>query len=176
MWTCCSGPRLFCRLGESRFGLISFRHSEFIIHLSAFTLHNSLRPCEYSLPTAITEVQTMANPKHLKILKQGVDAWNKWRVENPGITPVLEGADLREADLPARGPSPSVSKAGEPVRREPSRGAGRARRSSREPTSTGQSSRGRTSGGRTSMRRTWTGRPLRHRRDKRPARGHDVRK
>ena len=42
----------------------------------------------------------MANPKHREILKQGVDAWNKWRVENPGITPVLEGADLREADLP----------------------------------------------------------------------------
>ena len=47
----------------------------------------------------------MANPEHLKILKQGVDAWNKWRAENPGIIPDLEGADLqrggpRRADLP----------------------------------------------------------------------------
>ena len=46
----------------------------------------------------------MANPEHLKILKQGVDAWNKWRVENPAITPdfetaYLEGADLRRANL-----------------------------------------------------------------------------
>ena len=41
----------------------------------------------------------MANPEHLKILKQGVDAWNKWRVENPGIIPDLEGANLGQADL-----------------------------------------------------------------------------
>ena len=25
----------------------------------------------------------MANPEHLKILKQGVEVWNKWREENP---------------------------------------------------------------------------------------------
>ena len=70
------GPRLFVVDWEqTRFGPISVHHSEFIIHLSSFTLHNSLRPCEYSLPTAITEVQTMANPEHLKILEQGVAAW-----------------------------------------------------------------------------------------------------
>lgn len=40
----------------------------------------------------------MANPEHLKILKQGASAWNKWSVENRGITPDLDGADLREAD------------------------------------------------------------------------------
>ena len=28
----------------------------------------------------------MANPEHLEILKQGVEAWDKWRTENPGIT------------------------------------------------------------------------------------------
>lgn len=38
----------------------------------------------------------MANPKHLKILKQGVSAWNKWREENMGLNPV---ADLRGANL-----------------------------------------------------------------------------
>jgi hypothetical protein len=29
----------------------------------------------------------MANPEHWKILKQGVEGWNKWRYENPGIRP-----------------------------------------------------------------------------------------
>ena len=41
----------------------------------------------------------MANPKHLKILKRGEKAWNKWRGENPGIFPDLEGANLRAAQL-----------------------------------------------------------------------------
>jgi hypothetical protein len=41
----------------------------------------------------------MSNPEHLKILKQGVEAWNKWREENPDFRPNLSGADLREAHL-----------------------------------------------------------------------------
>ena len=41
----------------------------------------------------------MANPEHLKILKQGVKAWNGWRVENPEVYADLEGADLHGADL-----------------------------------------------------------------------------
>jgi len=41
----------------------------------------------------------MANPEHLKILKQGVKAWNKWRKENPRIRPDLSLADLRLASL-----------------------------------------------------------------------------
>jgi uncharacterized protein YjbI with pentapeptide repeats len=41
----------------------------------------------------------MPNPEHLKILKQGVDAWNQWRLMNPWVTPDLEGADIRECDL-----------------------------------------------------------------------------
>jgi hypothetical protein len=36
----------------------------------------------------------MANPEHLKILKQGVEVWNKWREENPE-----HGVDLSKADL-----------------------------------------------------------------------------
>jgi len=40
----------------------------------------------------------MANEEHLKILKQGVEQWNKWRLEN-AIRPDLGGADLSDADL-----------------------------------------------------------------------------
>jgi uncharacterized protein YjbI with pentapeptide repeats len=51
----------------------------------------------------------MANSEHLQILKQGVAAWNAWRIENNNITPDLTytvlhdahlaGADLRKAFL-----------------------------------------------------------------------------
>ncbi len=41
----------------------------------------------------------MANEEHLKILKQGVDAWNQWREENPEIWPNLQWANLAEVDL-----------------------------------------------------------------------------
>jgi uncharacterized protein YjbI with pentapeptide repeats len=41
----------------------------------------------------------MANEEHVKILKQGVKAWNEWREKNPPITPGLAGANLYKADL-----------------------------------------------------------------------------
>jgi uncharacterized protein YjbI with pentapeptide repeats len=41
----------------------------------------------------------MANDEHVALLKQGVDAWNKWRRENPDVQPDLGGADLGGADL-----------------------------------------------------------------------------
>ena len=41
----------------------------------------------------------MANPEHLKILKQGVKTWNKWRKENRHIEPDLCEADLKNVDL-----------------------------------------------------------------------------
>ncbi len=41
----------------------------------------------------------MANQEHLDILKQGVEAWNKWREEHPDVKPDLIGADLRKAAL-----------------------------------------------------------------------------
>lgn len=41
----------------------------------------------------------MANEEHLKILRDGVAVWNKWRKENPKITPDLQKADLRGKDL-----------------------------------------------------------------------------
>jgi hypothetical protein len=46
----------------------------------------------------------MANDEHLKILKQGLEAWNRWRDENDSTQPnlsgaVLSGANLRSMDL-----------------------------------------------------------------------------
>ena len=41
----------------------------------------------------------MANLEHLEILKQGVEAWNRWRDENPKIRPNLIRADLRDENL-----------------------------------------------------------------------------
>ena len=38
---------------------------------------------------------TMANQKHLDILKQGVDVWNKWRKDNPEVRPELHRIDFR---------------------------------------------------------------------------------
>jgi uncharacterized protein YjbI with pentapeptide repeats len=42
---------------------------------------------------------TMANEEHLKILRQGVEAWNRWRNWNPNEQPALIRADLRRAHL-----------------------------------------------------------------------------
>jgi uncharacterized protein YjbI with pentapeptide repeats len=41
----------------------------------------------------------MSERAHLAILKQGVEAWNSWRLENPGVLPQLSGEDLSELDL-----------------------------------------------------------------------------
>jgi TIR domain/Pentapeptide repeats (8 copies) len=41
----------------------------------------------------------MANEEHLKILKQGVEVWNKWRKDNPEIKPDLSEAPLSNANL-----------------------------------------------------------------------------
>ena len=41
----------------------------------------------------------MKNPEHLAKLNEGVEAWNKWRDENPEIVPDLDHARLRMADL-----------------------------------------------------------------------------
>lgn len=41
----------------------------------------------------------MANPEHLKILKQGVEVWNKWREENPEVEPDLRESVLKKRNL-----------------------------------------------------------------------------
>jgi hypothetical protein len=41
----------------------------------------------------------MANPEQLAKLKEGVEAWNRWRKENPKFLPDLSGANLSNANL-----------------------------------------------------------------------------
>ena len=41
----------------------------------------------------------MANDDHVYRLRQGVDAWNAWRRENPDLEPDLRGGALRGRDL-----------------------------------------------------------------------------
>ena len=41
----------------------------------------------------------MANPEHLRILKQGVEAWNKWRQDGNFFSADLSGANLSGANL-----------------------------------------------------------------------------
>ena len=43
----------------------------------------------------------MANPRHLDILRQGVDVWNRWREENPELLPDLSNSNLSWAYLRA---------------------------------------------------------------------------
>jgi hypothetical protein len=43
----------------------------------------------------------MANPEHLKIIKQGVERWNKWREGHPEERPDLSGADFSGIPLAA---------------------------------------------------------------------------
>lgn len=44
----------------------------------------------------------MVNPIHLAKLDQGVEAWNRWRAENPRVKPNLAGACLYDNDLKGR--------------------------------------------------------------------------
>jgi uncharacterized protein YjbI with pentapeptide repeats len=55
--------------------------------------------CDVSLDCAWQGGGSMAKRKHLKILRQQVAVWNRWRVENPDVRPDLGGAILYEADL-----------------------------------------------------------------------------
>jgi uncharacterized protein YjbI with pentapeptide repeats len=43
--------------------------------------------------------KVMANEKHLKVLKRGVDEWNEWRSKNKDEIPDLSSADLSDANL-----------------------------------------------------------------------------
>jgi hypothetical protein len=41
----------------------------------------------------------VANPEHLANLKQGIEPWNQWRRENPGVGPDFVEANLMDANL-----------------------------------------------------------------------------
>jgi len=41
----------------------------------------------------------MANPEHMHMLQQGVDAWNRWREEHREVQPDLGGANLHWVSL-----------------------------------------------------------------------------
>ena len=41
----------------------------------------------------------MADKEHLKILRQGISAWNEWRRESPEVRPDLSRVDFSNADL-----------------------------------------------------------------------------
>jgi hypothetical protein len=41
----------------------------------------------------------MANREHVRIIKEGIPIWNKWRLEHPDIVPNLDGANLDGANL-----------------------------------------------------------------------------
>lgn len=45
------------------------------------------------------EVGYMAHEEHTKIVRLGVDYWNKWRNNDPTILPYLSGADLAESSF-----------------------------------------------------------------------------
>ncbi len=47
----------------------------------------------------MTSRKFLGNKEHLKILKQGVGVWNRWREENPDVRPDLRGAGLIDANL-----------------------------------------------------------------------------
>lgn len=45
------------------------------------------------------EREPVANDEHLAALRQGTEAWNKWRDRNPWVVPDLEEADVSGVDL-----------------------------------------------------------------------------
>src|SRR5258708_12025886 len=49
--------------------------------------------------SSVMKDEGMANQVHLEKLREGVEAWNQWRKENPGLQPDLQGANLMEAQL-----------------------------------------------------------------------------
>ena len=44
---------------------------------------------------------TWPDPTHLRILREGVEAWNEWREDNPELVPALSGTDLRRGNFRA---------------------------------------------------------------------------
>src|SRR5919206_1786490 len=67
----------------------------------AFTIDTRQPPRIYSsrFTYPSQELTAMANPEHLEVLKEGVEAWNIWRGDNPSIKPDLRGVDLEHQYL-----------------------------------------------------------------------------
>jgi uncharacterized protein YjbI with pentapeptide repeats len=53
----------------------------------------------FAIQPLFTGVKLMANPEHLRILKQGVKRWNQWREMNFNTLPDLSNIDLKEIHL-----------------------------------------------------------------------------
>ena len=51
----------------------------------------------------------MAEKEHLARLKQGVEAWDRWREENPDLKPDLSDAKLERAGCVAKNSSHAIS-------------------------------------------------------------------
>ena len=62
----------------------------------------------------------MADPKHVEILKQGVDAWNRWRIKNRFVVPDLTGVSFLPKHLWQTDISPAAIDGGQVVRLEES--------------------------------------------------------
>jgi uncharacterized protein YjbI with pentapeptide repeats len=60
-------------------------------------------------PSDDAESKFKPNPEHVSILKQGVDVWNRWRVNHPHVRPDLRHAGLREAVLLGEDVQPQLS-------------------------------------------------------------------
>ena len=89
---------MYCRQGDPKANFLDTAPSE--LSCPTFSLCFLLSDLDSSmLLIQQKERSAMANQEHLKILQQGVDAWNEWRRENPEIKPDLSGADLRHADF-----------------------------------------------------------------------------
>src|SRR5262245_41997001 len=50
-------------------------------------------------PLHLRGEKRLANREHLKTLRRGAAAWNRWRAAHPDVTPDLSGADLHRIPL-----------------------------------------------------------------------------
>jgi hypothetical protein len=80
--------RFDCKTEELTFILVQRRGFRYARVLTAFTPNPNQRYYSFA----------MANPEHLAILKQGIEAWNNWQ-NGSGVVADLRGANLRGANL-----------------------------------------------------------------------------
>jgi hypothetical protein len=68
----------------------------------------------------------MANEEQLELIKQGVDAWNKWRAADAAIRPDLSEANLNEVNLTGAAARKTQDQERLPKARTAGAGVGRA--------------------------------------------------